>query len=340
MLFCGYINLVAPEVGMAELGSEFQKPAQKEQFAAEPLGQAWSDRAQPSWNTLLEQKDVGTVALPTLHVADDRLNVCDVYSVNSDIARLYSKNRPAIVRINTLDPTDNGSFGISAGSGSIIDQSGIIATGYHVVKDATTLRVKTADGTIYAASLLAADPAKDEALLQISTENPFKQFPTVTLAADSSQVTPAEELVGLGFPKNQEAMHVSMLTAGNRLPLSDLKVTGGLLLGEDKDRTLIKTSGAVDSGDSGGPVFDRKTGEQVGIVNLNDHVHGNAYITPIEDLQLFMAVVKAKYDIASLPVQTPGKIDRSFFQQPDEQALYVPGAGLRRLERVLAQGGY
>jgi S1-C subfamily serine protease len=330
---------------MADLALESQKSVQTDRAAAE-AAQKWYAGESALWSG--GQKaggDAGTVKLPTLHLGDDKLNVYDAYSVNSDIAQLYIKNRPAIVRINTLDPRTDGSFSVSAGSGSIIDPSGIIATGYHVVKEATTLRVKTADGTIYAATLLAADPAKDEALLQINTSNPFKQFPTVELAADSRQAQPGEALVGLGFPRNQDAMHVSMLTADKRLPLSDLKVTGGLLLVEDKDRALIKTDGPVSQGDSGGPVFDRRTGEQIGIVNLNDGKNGNAYITPVEDLQLFMARVKEKYGIASLPVKTPGIFTDQpsavppGFQPGINPVNYVPGLGMWRLERSLSETG-
>jgi S1-C subfamily serine protease len=326
---------------MADLAPESQKHLQAERVADDAILRS----LYAGDSTILSARtqkagDAATVQLPTLHLGDGRLNVYENYSVDSDIARLYAKNRPAIVRINTMDPKNDGSFSVSAGSGSIIDPSGIIATGYHVVKDATALRVKTADGTIYAATLLAADAAKDEALIQINTDSPFKQFPTVTLASDSRSVQPKEQLVGLGFPKNQDAMHVSMLTTDKRLPLSDLKVTGGLLVGEDRNRTLIKTDGPVDNGDSGGPVFDRKTGEQVGIVNLNDHVRGNAYVTPVEDLQLFMAQVKDKYGVASLPVQTPLPYEQWRQQaQPPVATTYVPGAAMQRLDRVLSGRG-
>lgn len=338
---------------MAELAGDMLKPTQTDRVADQVAQAAWpypSSQLSQLWNRPQQQQgDAGIVQLPTLHLGDDvvdpdgiksiRTNVSDNYAVNSDIAQLYIKNRPAIVRINTMDPKDDYGFNTSAGSGSIIDSSGIIATAYHVVKDATALRVKTADGTIYDARLLAADAAKDEALVQIKSNNPFTQFPTVKLAADSSQAVPHEKLVGLGFPKNEPAMHVSLLTADNRLLLSNLKVTGGLLLGEDKDRALIKTDGPVDNGNSGGPVFDRSSGLQVGLVNLNDQKNGNAYITPIEDLQLFLARTKAKYGIASLPVRIPNTVDQSSFQPPSFQTQFTPGSGLQNLDRILNATG-
>jgi len=316
---------------MSDLATDYFKPVQLER-AGDNTSTPWDTSEPALWSRPTQALD-STVLLPTLHLHDEALNKPDAYSVNSDVAQLYLKNRPAIVRINTMDPKDDSGFSTSAGSGSIVDSSGIILTGYHVVKDATALRVKTADGTVYDAKILAADAAKDEALIQINSPNPFASFPTVKLAEDSSVAQTNEKLLGLGFPKNQDAMHVSLLTADNRLSLSDLKVKGGLLLGEDPDRTLIKTDGPVDNGNSGGPAFDRRTGEQIGIVNLNDETNGTAYITPVEDAQRFLAETKAKYHINTLPVQLP-TIDRQPFTRVNP-VVYTPGEGLQNLDRVL-----
>lgn len=273
----------------------------------------WSDSTL-LMNTAQRVRAEGTVMLPTLHLNDGSLNQMDSYRTDSDIAQLYIKNRPAIVRINTIDPKVDAGFSKSAGSGSIIDASGIIATGYHVVKNATAMRVQTSDGRVYDARLLEADPAKDEALIQIKSNNPWQSFPTVQLDADTSQISTNKTIVGLGFPKNQEAMHISMMSADQRMPISALKITDGLMVGEDSNREVIRARGPVLNGDSGGPAFDLSTGRQMGIINLSDEVHGNAYITPIEDFQRFLARTREKYQLNSLPVQIPS--DRNSSQLP------------------------
>jgi S1-C subfamily serine protease len=316
---------------MSDLATDYFKPVQLER-TGDNSSTPWAASEPALWSKPAQALD-STVLLPTLHLHDDTLNKPDVYSVNSDVAQLYLKNRPAIVRINTMDPKEDSGFSTSAGSGSIVDSSGIILTGYHVVKDATALRVKTADGTVYDAKILAADAAKDEALVQINSPNPFASFPTVKLAADSSAAQTNEKLLGLGFPKNQDAMHISLLTTDNRLALSDLKVKGGLLLGEDPDRTLIKTDGPVDNGNSGGPAFDRRTGEQIGIVNLNDETNGTAYITPVEDAQRFLAETKAKYHMGSFQMPIPSGDSSPFTRL--SPVVYTAGQGLENLDRVL-----
>lgn len=326
---------------MAELAASEKddQPVERASQQAPSWGvETWNS---PDTNRLLNNSFAASssemMSLPTLHLNDGRLNVYDNYNVNSDIAQLYIKNRPAIVRINTVDPKADASFSTSSGSGSIIDPTGIIATGYHVVKDSTALRVKTADGKIYEATLLDADAAKDQALIKIKTTNPWATFPTVNLDSNSRQVAQGKELVALGFPKNQDAMHVSKLSTDRRLPLSALKVNGGLLLGEDQNRELIKAIGPVFNGNSGGPVFDPISGKQIGIVNMSDRT--DTFVTPVEDLQNFMARTKAKYNINTLPVQVPaaGSFDSGW--SSSRGPVFMPtsssGSGLSNLDKIL-----
>lgn len=283
-----------------------------------PLAQwSWGGEKQaaaffPKFQTNLPE--AGTVNLPTLSIENDKVNIEQKYRVDSDIARLYEKNRPAIVRINTIDPKADASFSYSAGSGSIIENSGIIATGYHVVKNASSLRVQTQDGKVYEASILAVDAGKDQALVKIKSNNPFASFPTISLADGSAHVGKDKELLGLGFPRNQFALHVSKLSFQDSMKLSDLKgLQGGLLLGEDKDRVLIKSHGPTQNGNSGGPVFDPSTGKQIGMVNLSDKT--GTYITPVEDLWKFLAKTKKEQSIGNL--QVPASV-------PAEKASAVP----------------
>ena len=323
---------------MAELAKESEdNKAERVSSSSDWSSKAWAPESQV-WQNQLQRTsaEAGMMSLPTLHLNDNRLNVYDNYSVNSDVAQLYIKNRPAIVRINTVDPKADASFSTSAGSGSIVDSTGIIATGYHVVKDATALRVKTADGKIYEATLLDADAAKDQALIKIKSNNPWAVFPTVNLASDSYNVGPSKDLVALGFPKNQDAMHVSQLSADRRMPLSSLRINGGLLLGEDPNREVLKAVGPVFNGNSGGPVFDAVSGKQVGIVNMNDR--NDTYVTPVEDLQRFMARTKAKYNLNTLPVQLPADRAGSTFDTPRIPSSFTPTSwsnGLQNLDRII-----
>lgn len=222
------------------------------------------------------------VCLPTLQLWDSRMNRCQDYSVDSATAQLYDKNKAAIVRINTLDPQSDASAGTTAGSGFIIDKEGIIATGYHVVRNAASLRVKMADNKVYDATIYAVDAAKDQALLKITASNPFQQFPTVDLASSSSSAKSQSDLLALGFPKGEDSLHLSSLKVRDRLPLSRININGGTMNGEDPNRIVVRTIGNVKHGNSGGPIFDPESRKVVGIVNLSNEV--DTYANPVEDL--------------------------------------------------------
>ncbi len=307
-------------------------PAQPWKFSADWLKNP-SQMAAPDRAT-----NKGEIALPTVHLNNDALNVKDNYSVDSPVAQVYLKNKAAIVRINTLDKRPDGSVGTSTGSGSIVDSSGIISTGYHVVKDANSMRIQVDNGKVYEAKILAVDPSKDQALLQIQRNNNAQEFPTVVLASDSKIVTPSEKLVALGFPLNEENLHVSRLAAEKRYKIGELPITGGLLPGEDPKREVIRSEGPVMKGNSGGPAFDENTGEQIGTVNLKDG--GSTYITPIEDLRAFIASTKAKYGFPNVPEKIPATTATTIGNKPYSSHFSSPfgnstGTGWQNLDKVL-----
>ena len=70
---------------------------------------------------------------------------------------------------------------ISAGSGFIIDKSGLIVTNNHVVDDGKKITVKLPDGRSFDAKLIGTDPATDIALLKIKSDKPL---PTVEFGDD------------------------------------------------------------------------------------------------------------------------------------------------------------
>ncbi|MBX9569177.1 MAG: serine protease [Candidatus Obscuribacterales bacterium] len=228
------------------------------------------------------EKAATTVCLPTLRINDERTNTCDYYSLNSDAVKVYQKNREAVVRINTTDPRADARAGATAGTGFIVDKEGFIATGYHVVRDATSLRVKMADGKVYDAKIVEVDPQRDQALLAIKKQTPFDEFPTVELAENSKDVTSAARMLALGFPQNQDKMHISELNVRTRVPLSRVPITGGAMTGEDTSREVVRMVGNVMHGNSGGALFDRHTGKVVGTIVLSNGF--DTYANRIEDL--------------------------------------------------------
>ncbi len=163
----------------------------------------------------------------------------------------------------------------SAGSGFIIDESGIILTNQHVVGnkgDGQTITVVLDVLGLereYQAEILGSDLRLDLAVLQIINEDDTV-FPTVSLGnSDESRI--GEWMIAIGNPYGEALHHtvtVGVLSAKGREINIMSQETG-------KPQTysnLMQTDAAINSGNSGGPLLNMN-GEVIGI---NTAVHSQA----------------------------------------------------------------
>ncbi len=135
------------------------------------------------------------------------------------------------------------------GSGFIISEEGQIVTNHHVVADATTVKVKMADGRTFEAEVIGSDPATDIALLSIKAD---VDLPYVSFG------TSEEMRVGDG-----------VVAVGNPFGLSST-VTSGIISAKSRNinagpyDAFIQTDAAINQGNSGGPLFNNE-GEVIGV---------------------------------------------------------------------------
>jgi len=152
----------------------------------------------------------------------------------------------------------------STGSGVVIGE-GFVLTNFHVVEDASTLKVTVTDdageSTEYAASLVAFDENLDAAILYA----PDCQLPAVSLGdSDSLMVGDWAICIGnpLGFAKTTT---VGVVSALNRAIESEAYDKYGRR--ETITNAMIQVDAAINSGNSGGGMFS-VTGELMGIPTL------------------------------------------------------------------------
>lgn len=159
----------------------------------------------------------------------------------SNANEVYKKASAGIVLIKT----EKG-----AGTGFLVNSTGVIATAFHVIDGATKVAIKTASGDIYDnVSLLAKDERKDLALLKI---NGF-DLPFVKLG-NSNDVKPGDQVIVIGNPLGVEQLQTS---------ITDGIVSGVRDLGDGYK--VIQITAPVSAGNSGGPAFSAN-GDVVGIV--------------------------------------------------------------------------
>lgn len=163
----------------------------------------------------------------------------------------------------------------SAGSGFIIDQSGIILTNQHVVgnigENQTVKVIVDAPGLEreYDAEIIGADSTLDLAVLRI-TNGQEHLFPTVPLGdSDASRI--GEWTIAIGNPYGQDFEHtvtVGVLSAKGREITILSRDTGTTQI----YKNLMQTDAAINRGNSGGPLLNIQ-GEVIGI---NTAVHSQA----------------------------------------------------------------
>lgn len=151
--------------------------------------------------------------------------------------------------------------GSGAGSGMIVDSSGIVVTNYHVVEATSEVTVTLATtGKSYPATVLGADATNDIAVLQLKGASRLDtvKFDDDTLAL-GDQVSAVGNANGQGFLSRANGVVTDLATT---VRVSDETSPWGA----STLRDVIQTTAPAVPGDSGGPMFDAE-GEVVGMTS-------------------------------------------------------------------------
>ncbi|MCH8206202.1 MAG: trypsin-like peptidase domain-containing protein [Chloroflexi bacterium] len=165
------------------------------------------------------------------------------------------KVKPAVATISVesltrglfFDFTDEG-----AGSGMVVRSDGYIVTNFHVIQDASDIKVSLPGGGTYDARVVGQDALTDLAVLKIEADN----LTTVSFG-DSDSLEVGDWVVAVG--------NVLALKGGPTVTLGIVSAKGRTLT---TDRgtlyDLLQTDAAINEGNSGGPLINL-SGEVVGI---------------------------------------------------------------------------
>ena len=135
------------------------------------------------------------------------------------------------------------------GSGFIIDEKGIVVTNNHVIQDAEDIIVRVNGDQEYKAKVLGADPLMDIAVLQLETDVKF----TPVSFGDSDSARIGDWVIAIGNPFGLGGtVTAGIISARNRS------------IGLSRYEDFIQTDASINSGNSGGPLFDMK-GNVIGI---------------------------------------------------------------------------
>ncbi|MBO4263028.1 MAG: trypsin-like peptidase domain-containing protein [Clostridia bacterium] len=196
---------------------------------------------------------------------DITIHETEEIAMTYELVDMVDRTLPSVVEIYVSTLSSSG-----AGSGVILDiadaevdgehaKVAYIVTCHHVINGANDIVVRSVKGVEYPAWLIGSDPKTDVAVICIKDKND-----TLKDLAVASWLNPDNE-VKIGMP---------VVAIGNPLGNFGGSVTNGIVSGISRDitiegrkMTLIQTDAAINGGNSGGGLFDQKTGALIGIVN-------------------------------------------------------------------------
>ena len=209
--------------------------------------------------------------------------------VLADFISVLSKVKPSVVAINTeltgYDIFNRPYQQEAAGSGWILDDSGLVVTNNHVIEGANIIAVVLWDGRSIPAEVVGTDALSDIAVLRIDAPNL-----TIMDIGDTSKLEAGEWVLSVG---NSLGLGI---TAKEGI-ISRVGVTLQDYSQESVD-TLIETSAAINPGNSGGPLVNMK-GEVIGITSVKistTGVEGMGYAIRMgEALPIIQELVRKGY---------------------------------------------
>lgn len=223
-----------------------------------------------------------------------------VTTVVSDVSDVVDAVMPAVVSISNTYTERMSYFGQvmtseaeASGSGIIVgknDTELLIATNYHVIADADSLKVQFVENSEVEASVKGMDADMDLAVIAVSLDNisesTLSQIAIATLG-DSNDLKVGEPAIAIGNSLGYgQSVTTGVVSALNR----DMELSDG------STGTFIQTDAAINPGNSGGALLNIK-GEVIGI-NSNkiggSVIEGMGYAIPISAASPIIAELMLK----------------------------------------------
>lgn len=207
-------------------------------------------------------------------------------------AQVYAKNVNSTVGITTAITTNYWGYqttSAASGSGFILTEDGYILTNYHVIEDSDSISVSCYDGSAYEAELIGYDAANDIAVLKIDAKGL-----TPVVLGDSDKLNVGDPVVAIGNPLGELTFSLTSGTVSAKDRLITMS-TGSTM-------NLIQTDCAINSGNSGGALFNLY-GEVIGITNAKyssgsgeASIDNIGFAIPVNDVQdMVVAMIEDGY---------------------------------------------
>ncbi len=226
----------------------------------------------------------------------------------SSLTEMLDDVRPSVVEIYV---SSYNTIGTGAGSGIIVSSLPVdngtpndtsddytcyyILTCHHVIDGTDAIIIKDIDGNQFNAGLIGGDPESDVAVLIVAVLNSQnKNFAVATVRDIANQTTPlkvGEDVVAIGNPLG---------TLGGTVTKGIISATSRMVDVEGQDMDLIQTDCSINSGNSGGGLFDMQ-GRLVGVVNAGyTGLQGLNFAIPVNNaISIYESLMETYFSVGS-----------------------------------------
>ena len=241
------------------------------------------------------------------------------------IEEIADRNSDAVVEIQTRG-TQKSLLGSSvtegAGSGVIVNEDGYIVTNFHVIDETDNITVRLHNGETYSAEVVGYDEQLDIAVLKINADDL-----TAAALGSSEELAVGDLAVVIGNPLGQ---------LGGTVTQGIISSTDRSISLEGRTRSLIQTDAAINSGNSGGGLFNSK-GELVGIVVAKGEgvgVEGLGFAIPIDDVAKQIDDIINNGTVTGRPAIGISVSDATYSRSNQPAGAYVEEVSGRNAEKA------
>lgn len=223
----------------------------------------------------------------------------------ADVPDLVKRSGDAVVIVKT--PT-------GLGSGFVISRQGHLITNYHVIEGQTKIQVTMfrrsdqgyARRDLNKVKVLALQPMRDIALLQLDLSEIEGELPTPLVINDRDDLRVGDMVFAIGNPLGLERSVTQGIVSSTTRTMGHLR--------------LIQTDASINPGNSGGPLFNMR-GEVIGIVCAGaTSFDGLAFGIPSDDLVDFLEHRESYLYDASQPLNGATYLAPPYLAPADAQS--------------------
>jgi S1-C subfamily serine protease len=211
---------------------------------------------------VVERQVIERVAIPPVAASG-------VSSGDGGVVEVADRISPAIARLEIA--TDDE---IRSGSGVVFRSNGYLLTNAHVVEDARVVQVELANGSLYEAEVIGADPLTDIAVIKIDVDD----VPTAVLGSEVV-LRVGEPVIAIGSPAG--------LRGGPSVTTGVVSALGRRVIapGEGSLHDMVQFDAPIAPGSSGGALVNSQ-GAVIGITTAiavtEVGAEGLGFATPID----------------------------------------------------------